>query len=209
MAELEAIAIALTRGKRDEVKAKVEEAIKEGVKPERILTEGLIAGMSVVGERFRRNLVYVPEVLISARAMKTGMEILGPRLVASGVQPLAKVVIGTVKGDLHDIGKNLVGMMLQGGGYEIIDLGTDVSAEQFVAAAKQHQAKLIGMSALLTTTMPYMAKVIEAVKASGLSVSSMVGGAPVTQQFASEIGADGYAADAASAVEVAQKLVAA
>jgi 5-methyltetrahydrofolate--homocysteine methyltransferase len=201
------MAIALIRGKRDEVKAKVQEAIDEGVSPETVLNQGLISGMSVVGERFRRNLIYVPEVLISARAMKTGMAILEPLLTASGVEPVGKVVIGTVKGDLHDIGKNLVGMMLQGGGYEIIDLGTDVSAERFIAAVNEHNARLVGMSALLTTTMPYMAKVIQAIKENGLEdVRTMVGGAPVTQQFADDIGADGYAPDAATAVELANRL---
>lgn len=208
MADLEGMAIALIKGKKNDVEAKVKEAIDEGVKPETILTEGLIAGMSVVGERFRRNLVYVPEVLISARAMKSGMSLLAPLLAAGGVQPVAKVVLGTVKGDLHDIGKNLVGMMLQGGGFEIIDLGTDVAAETFLEAAQKHQANIVAMSALLTTTMPYMAKVVETVRQSGMKdVRTMIGGAPVTQQFASEIGADGYAPDAASAVEVASRLV--
>jgi 5-methyltetrahydrofolate--homocysteine methyltransferase len=210
MANLEEIAIALISGKRDVVKAKVEEALSAGIGPEAVLNDGLVAGMSVIGERFRRNMVYVPEVLISARAMKAGMEVLAPRLSAEGVQPIGKVVLGTVKGDLHDIGKNLVSMMLQGGGYQIIDLGTDVSAERFVSAAKEHGATLIGMSALLTTTMPYMADVIKAVKDSGLKgVHAFIGGAPVTQQFANEIGADGYAPDAATAVEIARRLIAA
>jgi 5-methyltetrahydrofolate--homocysteine methyltransferase len=209
MADLEGLAISLTRGKQDEVKAKVQAALDEGVSPVAILNDGLVAGMSVVGERFRKNLIYVPEVLISARAMRGGMEILKPKLAASGAQPIGKVVVGTVKGDLHDIGKNLVAMMLQGGGYDVIDLGTDVPAEKFVAIAKEKGAQLIGMSALLTTTMPYMAQVVQAAKASGGKIRTMIGGAPVTQQFASEIGADGYAADAASAVELARKLCAA
>ena len=208
MADLEGMAIALIRGKKNDVEGKVKEALAEGVPPGKILSEGLIAGMSVVGERFRRNLVYVPEVLISARAMKAGMSIVAPLLSAAGAQPVARVVLGTVKGDLHDIGKNLVGMMLQGGGYEIIDLGTDVPAEQFVNAAREKNANLVAMSALLTTTMPFMANVVSAVKQSGLkNVKTMIGGAPVTQQFANEIGADGYAPDAASAVEVAARLV--
>ncbi len=207
MADLEGMAISLIRGKREEVKAKVEEAIQEGVDPETILNSGLIPGMAVVGERFRRNLIYVPEVLISARAMKAGMAILEPLLTASGVQPIGKVVMGTVKGDLHDIGKNLVAMMLQGGGFEVIDLGTDVSAERFIAAINEHDARLYGMSALLTTTMPYMAKVVQAVKEAGLDdVRAMVGGAPLSQRFADDIGADGYAPDAASAVELAMRL---
>lgn len=210
MADLEGMAIALIKGKKNDVEAKVKEAIDQGVKPERILSDGLIAGMSVVGERFRRNMVYVPEVLISARAMKSGMALLAPYLSAGGVEPIAKVVLGTVKGDLHDIGKNLVSMMLQGGGFEIIDLGTDVAAETFVSAVREHKATIVGMSALLTTTMPYMANVVKAIKDSGLKdVRTMIGGAPVTQQFATDIGADAYAPDAASAVEVANRLVAA
>ncbi|MEP0845090.1 MAG: corrinoid protein [Phycisphaerae bacterium] len=209
MADLEGMAVALIKGQREVVKSKVQEALEEGVKPETILNEGLIPGMSVVGERFRRSLIYVPEVLISARAMKAGMAILEPLLTASGVQPIGKIVMGTVKGDMHDIGKNLVGMMLQGGGFEVIDLGTDVSAERFIAALREHDAPLLGMSALLTTTMPYMAKVIEALKEQGLRVRTLVGGAPVSQRFADDIGADGYAPDAATAVDLAQRLLAA
>jgi len=209
MADLQGIADALIAGKRDEVQAKVKGALDAGVKPETILNDGLVAGMSVIGRRFKANEIYVPEVLISARAMSAGLAILEPLLAAAGIKRIGKVVIGTVKGDLHDIGKNLVGMMLRGGGYEVIDLGTDVPAEKFVAAAKDNGADLIGLSALLTTTMPYMAKVVEAVKLAGLpGVKTMIGGAPVTQQFASEIGADGYAPDAASAVELAARLAA-
>lgn len=207
MADLEGMALALISGKREDVKNKVQEALAEGLSAETVLNDGLIAGMSVVGERFRRNIIYVPEVLISARAMKAGMAILEPLLTESGVEPIGTVILGTVKGDLHDIGKNLVGMMLQGGGFEVKDLGTDVSAERFIAAIKEHNAKLIGMSALLTTTMPYMAKVVSALKESGLDgVSTMVGGAPVTQKYADDIGADGYAPDAATAVELAKRL---
>ena len=209
MADLKGMAEGLIAGNRDEVRAKVQEAVDEGVKPETILNDGLVAGMSVVGQRFKANEIYVPEVLISARAMHAGMEIIEPLLAAAGIERRGKVVIGTVKGDLHDIGKNLVGMMLSGGGYEVIDVGTDVSADQFVAAAKDNTANVIGISALLTTTMPYMAKVVEAVKEAGLAgVRTMVGGAPVTQQFADEISANGYAPDAATAVEVAQRLTA-
>ncbi len=207
MADLEGMALALIAGKRDDVKNKVTEALDEGLSAERVLNEGLIAGMSVVGERFRRNIIYVPEVLISARAMKAGMAILEPLLTESGVEPIGTVILGTVKGDLHDIGKNLVGMMLQGGGFEVVDLGTDVSAEGFVAAIEQHNSRLIGMSALLTTTMPYMSKVISTLKEKGMDgVATMVGGAPVTQKYADEIGASGYAPDAASAVELAKQL---
>ena len=208
MADVEGIKLALIAGKRDEVKTKVQQAINEGVNPQTILNEGLIGGMSVVGDRFRKNELYVPEVLIAARAMKAGMELLQPLLTSRGIKPLGKVVLGTVKGDLHDIGKNLVGMMLQGGGLEVIDVGTDVSADGFLAALRQHEALVVGMSALLTTTMPYMAEVIKAIRNAGLkSVKVMVGGAPVTQQFADEIGANGYAADAATAADVALKLV--
>ncbi len=207
MADLQGIADALIAGQRDEIKAKVQQAIDEGTGPETILNGGLVAGMAVVGQRFKANEIYVPEVLISARAMHAGMEMIEPLLTAAGVERIGKVVIGTVKGDLHDIGKNLVGMMLRGGGYEVVDLGTDVSAEQFADAARDSHANMIGMSALLTTTMPYMAKVVEMVKQAGLDhVRAMVGGAPVTAQFADEIGADGYAPDAASAVELAQRL---
>jgi len=209
MADLQAIASALISGKRDEVAAKVKAALAEGVSPEKVLNNGLIAGMQVVGAKFKNNEFYVPEVLIAARAMKAGMEILQPLLVAAGVKPLASVVLGTVKGDLHDIGKNLVGMMLQGGGFEVIDLGTDVPPEKFVAAALEKGAKIIAMSALLTTTMPQMGNVIKAIEEAGIKgkIKSLIGGAPVTQNFADEIGADGYAPDAASAVESAQQLV--
>jgi 5-methyltetrahydrofolate--homocysteine methyltransferase len=208
VADLEGIAVSLISGKREEVVTKVEAALKEGVDPQEILSKGLIGGMAVIGERFKKNEVYVPEVLIAARAMQAGMKILEPLLSAAGVEPAGRVVLGTVKGDLHDIGKNLVGMMLQGGGYEIIDLGTDVSAEKFLAGVDQHKAKLVGMSALLTTTMPYMAQVIKAVREAGLKdVRIMIGGAPVTQKFADEIGADGYAPDAASSVELAAQLL--
>jgi 5-methyltetrahydrofolate--homocysteine methyltransferase len=207
VADLEGMALALIRGKREEVTTRVSEALAAGIDAETVLNGGLISGMSVVGERFRRNLIYVPEVLLAARAMKAGMAILEPILTASGVEPVARVILGTVKGDLHDIGKNLVGMMLQGGGFEVIDLGTDVSADRFIAAINEHDVRLVGMSALLTTTMPYMAKVVQAVREAGLSdVRIMVGGAPLTPKFAKDIGADGYAADAASAVALATRL---
>jgi 5-methyltetrahydrofolate--homocysteine methyltransferase len=208
MADLEGISVALIDGKREVVAAKVKQAIDEGVPPGTILNKGLVAGMSVVGERFRKNIIYVPEVLIAARAMKAGLALLKPLLEESGVEPVGVVVIGTVKGDLHDIGKNLVCMMLQGGGFEVIDLGTDVSAEKFVEAARQHKAKVVAMSALLTTTMPQMAAVVKAVQQAGLkNVRCMIGGAPVTQSYADEIGANGYAPDAASAVDLAESLV--
>jgi len=178
------------------------------VKPAEILTKGLIAGMSVVGERFKKNEIYVPEVLIAARAMHAGMDVLKPLLTESGVQPKGVFAIGTVKGDLHDIGKNLVMMMVEGAGYKVLDLGVDVTPEKFVQSVKDG-AEVIGMSALLTTTMPSMKITIDAIKAAGMrdKVKIMVGGAPLTQAYADEIGADGYAPDAASAVDVANKLL--
>ncbi len=207
MADLKAIADAIIKGDRDTTSAKVEEAIKEKVPVEQILNEGLMAGMSIIGARFKKNEVYVPEVLIAARAMKAGMELLQPLLAEAGIEPAGKVVVGTVKGDLHDIGKNLVRMMLQGGGFEVIDAGIDVSAEKYIEAIKESGAKILAMSALLTTTMPQMAEVVKAVKEAGMTdVKTMIGGAPVTQAYADEIGADGYAPDAASAVDKAKEL---
>ncbi len=207
MADLKGIADAIIKGDRDTTAAKVEEAIKEKVAAEKILNEGLMAGMSVIGERFKKNEVYVPEVLIAARAMKAGMELLQPLLSEAGVEPVGRVVLGTVKGDLHDIGKNLVRMMLQGGGFEVIDCGIDVPAEKYIEVIKESGAKILAMSALLTTTMPQMAEVVKAIKEAGISdIKTMIGGAPVTQAYADEIGADGYAADAASAVDKAKEL---
>jgi 5-methyltetrahydrofolate--homocysteine methyltransferase len=207
MADLKGIAEAIIKGDRDATAAKVDEAIKEKVSAEQILNEGLMAGMSVIGDRFKKNEVYVPEVLIAARAMKAGMDLLQPLLADAGVEPVGKVVLGTVKGDLHDIGKNLVRMMLQGGGFEVVDCGIDVSAEKFLESAKESGAKIVAMSALLTTTMPQMADVVKSVKESGIKdVKTMIGGAPVTQAYADEIGADGYAPDAASAVDTAKEL---
>ena len=208
MADLKAIAENLIKGKAPEVKRLVEAALKEGVAPGKILDEGLIAGMSVVGDKFKKNEFYVPEVLIAARAMNQAMEVLAPSLKEAGVKPIGKVAIGTVKGDLHDIGKNLVSMMLKGAGFEVVDLGIDVSPEKFVQAVKDG-CKIIALSALLTTTMPQMSNVIKALKDSGVKAAVMIGGAPVTQSYADEIGAAGYAPDAASAVDVAKKLLAA
>jgi 5-methyltetrahydrofolate--homocysteine methyltransferase len=183
-------------------------ALDEGTAAKQVLDEGLIAGMDVVGARFKKNEVYIPEVLIAARAMKMSMEILEPELVKAGVEPVGTLLIGTVQGDLHDIGKNLVAMMLKGAGFEVIDLGVDVGPEKFVEQVKNSNAQLIGMSALLTTTMPGMEKTIKALKDAGVSAKIMIGGAPVTQDFANKIGADGFAPDAASAVDVAKRLVA-
>ena len=207
MADLAALADALTKGDRETVVKITKQAIDEDLPPKDILEQGLIAGMTVVGNRFKTNEIYVPEVLIAARAMKAGMEVLEPKLTEAGVQPMATVVLGTVKGDLHDIGKNLVGMMLTGGGLKVVDVGTDTSPEQFAEACKAESAHVCAMSALLTTTMPQMGAVIEGLKAAGIKVKTIIGGAPVTQSFADEIGADGYAPDAASAVDVVKELV--
>ena len=207
MADLQALADALIKGDRNKVVELTKKALSENVAPASILNDGLIAGMGVVGKRFKANEVYVPEVLIAARAMKGGMEVLQPALVAAGVQPLATVVLGTVKGDLHDIGKNLVGMMLTGGGLKVVDIGTDAPAEKFIEACKTSGAAICAMSALLTTTMPQMTEVVKALKASGVKVKTIIGGAPVTQSFADEIGADGYAPDAASAADKCKELL--
>lgn len=207
MADLNALAEAIINGNRDDAKRLVQEAIDEGVSAEAILNDGLTAGMDVVGQRFKNNEFYVPEVLIAARAMNSGMELLEPLLAESGVKPRGVVVIGTVKGDLHDIGKNLVAMMLKGGGFKVVDAGIDVSPEGFIEQARGSDADVIALSALLTTTMPQMKNVIDAVKDAGMSTKTMIGGAPVTQEYADEIGADGYAPDAASAVDKARELI--
>ena len=209
MADLNAIAENLFNGKADKVKELVQAAVDEGLGPEEILKNGLIKGMNKVGGKFKANEIYVPEVLIAARAMHAGMSILEPLLAEAGVEPLGKIAIGTVKGDLHDIGKNLVVMMLKGAGFKVEDVGIDVSAEKFVQVVKEKNLHLVGLSALLTTTMPSMKDVVEALKKEGLdgSVKTMIGGAPVTQSYADEIGADGYAPDAASAVDKAKELL--
>jgi len=209
MADLNGISEALQKGDRDTVVALVKQAADEGVAPKSILDEGLIAGMGIIGGKFKRNEVYVPEVLIAARAMHGGLDVLEPLLADAGVEPVGKVVLGTVKGDLHDIGKNLVAMMLKGGGFQVEDLGTDCPAEKFVEAAKATGKCVVAMSALLTTTMPQMPVVVKALKDAGLTdAKTLIGGAPVTQNYADEIGADGYAADAASAADVAKQLIA-
>jgi len=207
MADLNALAEALIGGKRDDVVKMVQEAIDEGIAAGQILDDGLVAGMNVVGRKFKNNEFYVPEVLIAARAMNAGMEILEPKLSEAGVESAGVVVLGTVKGDLHDIGKNLVGMMLKGGGFKVVDIGIDVTAEKFVEEIQQNNADAVAMSALLTTTMPQMAEVVKAIKEAVLTVKTMIGGAPVTQSYADEIGADGYAPDAASAVDKARELL--
>jgi 5-methyltetrahydrofolate--homocysteine methyltransferase len=186
-----------------------EVAIQAGHSPQKILTEALVPAMQVVGDKFRCNEVYVPEVLVAARAMKKSLGLLKPLLTQTGAKPVGTAVIGTVKGDLHDIGKNLVGMMLEGAGFEVIDLGADVTPEKFVQAAKDAKAHIVGISTLLTTTMLGMKDVLHALERSDLrpKVKVMVGGAPVTQSFADEIGADGYGESAAEAVDKAKELL--
>jgi len=209
MAELQAIAENLIKGNASETKRLSQEAVNEGIPPGQVLNQGLIAGMNVVGERFKKNEIYVPEVLIAARAMHSAMDVLRPLLTSTGVQEIGSVAIGTVKGDLHDIGKNLVAMMLEGAGFKVIDLGIDVGPEKFIEAVENQKVNIVAMSALLTTTMPGMKTVIESLKSAGVRerVKTMIGGAPVTQQYADEIGADGYAPDAASAADKAKELL--
>ena len=208
MADLKALAEAVIKGDPNTSVAITKQAIAEKMPAGDILKNGLIAGMDIVGARFKNNEIYIPEVLIAARAMKMAMQILEPELVKAGVKPIGKFIVGTVQGDLHDIGKNLVAMMMKGAGFEVIDLGVDVASEKFVEKAKATGAHLVGMSTLLTTTMPKMEKTLRDLKNAGLNAKIMIGGAPVTQNYADKIGADGYAADAASAVDVAKRLMA-
>jgi 5-methyltetrahydrofolate--homocysteine methyltransferase len=191
------------------VSQKVQQALDSDIDPAAILNQGMIAAMAEVGKRFEEGEYFVPEMLIAARAMQAGLALLKPRLQQTDLRSSGKVVIGTVKGDLHDIGKNLVAMMLEGAGFEIVDLGTDVSADKFVAAAREHQADLVAMSALLTTTMPNMKVTIDALQTAGLrqQVKVIIGGAPITESFARQVGADGYAPDASRAVAVAKSLL--
>jgi 5-methyltetrahydrofolate--homocysteine methyltransferase len=208
MADLKALAEAVIKGDPNAAVTITKQAIAEKMPAGDVLKDGLIAGMDVVGVRFKSNEIYIPEVLIAARAMKMAMQVLEPELVKAGVKPVAKFVVGTVQGDLHDIGKNLVAMMMKGAGFEVIDLGVDVTSDKFVEKAKATGAQLVGMSTLLTTTMPKMEKTLKDLRNAGLKAKVMIGGAPVTQNYADKIGADGYAADAASAVDVAKRLIA-
>jgi len=210
MSVLEDLSASVISGNAAKTEEFTTSALSSGLASVDVLTKGLIAGMNVVGAKFKNNEFYVPEVLIAARAMNAGMKILRPKLAETGVKPEAKFVVGTVKGDLHDIGKNLVAMMMEGAGFEVIDLGVDVTPDKFVDAIKTNNAELIGMSALLTTTMLNMKDTITALNSSGLrdKVKVLVGGAPLTQSFSDEIGADGYAPDAASAVDLARQLLA-
>ncbi len=210
MSLIEEIRQAVIEGQAKAVVPKVEQALADGIAADKILNEGLISAMAEVGQLFEDGEFFVPEMLIAARAMSAALVILKPQLVAQGVEPIGKVAIGTVKGDLHDIGKSLVAMMLEGAGFEIMDMGVDVAPEKFVEAI-QNGAQIVAMSALLTTTMPNMKTTIEAIKAAGLRDKTivMVGGAPVTEAYAKEIGADGYASDASAAVRKAKELIAA
>jgi len=209
MVELKELQEALFQGNILKVKKITQRALWEKIEPKEILEQGLIKGMAIVGEKFKNNEIFLPEVLLASQAMYGGLELLQPMLIKGGIKAVGKVVIGTVKGDLHDIGKNLVAMMLRGGGFEVIDLGIDVSPEKFLVATQEHKPDIVGISALLTPTMIGMADVIIALKRVDLRgrVKVMIGEAPVTQEFADEIGAEGYAPDAASAVDKARELL--
>jgi len=209
MADLKVLADAVIKGDQATAVELVKQAVDEKMPSRQILEEGLISAMAIVGDRFSKNEIYIPEMLIAARAMKSAVEILEPVLVKDGVEPVGKFMIGTVAGDLHDIGKNLVAMMMKGAGFDVIDLGVDVTAEAFIQKAKDNDVHVIGLSALLTTTMPAMEATIKGLKEAGIKAKVIIGGAPVTQAYADKIGADGYSADAASAVDVAKDLVAA
>ena len=201
---------AIIQGKSDEIKSLVEYSLKEGVSPVVMINEGMIPGMSVIAEKFKNNEIFVPEVILAAKAMQGGLSILKPLLVGTNHKPLGKVVIGTVKGDQHDIGKNLVGMMLEGAGFEVIDLGTNVASDKFLSKIVEVKPQIVALSALLTTTMPEMSVLTQRLENEGLrkQVKVLIGGAPVSQSYAEKIGADGYASDAGDAVEVAKKLLA-
>jgi len=209
MADLEQIAEKVEAGDADSVESLTEQAVNDKIPAGEILSDGLIKGMLSIGVKFKNNEVYIPEVLIAARAMKAGMEIIKPLLGEADIKSEGKVVLGTVKGDLHDIGKNIVSIMLEGAGFEVVDLGIDVPKEKFLEAAEKENADIVAISALLTTTMTYMKEVTEVIKGSGIKdkVKVIVGGAPITQEYANEIGADGYAADAATAVDVVKQLL--
>lgn len=211
MFDLSELSQAVINGQKAKAEELTRKALEEGVSPVTIINEALVPGMAVVGEKFKNDEFYIPEVLVAARAMNAAMAIVKPLIVGDQLKPLGKVVIGTVRGDLHDIGKNLVMMMLEGAGFEIVDLGVDVAPEKFVEAAKANSADVVAMSALLTTTMPAMKDTIAALEENGLrdKVKVIIGGAPVTQSYADSIGADGYAPDAASAVDKVKELLAA
>lgn len=208
MNTLSNLSLAVEKGKRKDAKELTQALLDAGMKPLDIVEQGLVPGMSSIGEKFKNNEVFVPEMLIAARAMKESMSLLEPLLAQAGINPKHTVVIGTVQGDLHDIGKNLVAMMLKGANFGVVDAGTNVPPEKFIEAVKEHKASVLALSALLTTTMPAMKATVETVRAAGLKdVKIMIGGAPVTQDYANEIGADGYSSDAASAVDLALRLL--
>jgi 5-methyltetrahydrofolate--homocysteine methyltransferase len=203
------ISEALQKGQAEVLINKTQDALGQGIKPEDILNKGLLLGMGIIGTKFKNNEVYVPEVLIAARAMNASLTVLEPKLKEADVKPIGKVVLGTVKGDLHDIGKNLVSMMMVGAGLEVIDVGIDVSTDKFLEAIKTHQPQVLALSCLLTTTIPELKANIEVLEEEGLrdKVKVLIGGAPVTQKYADDIGADGYAPDAASAAETARQFI--
>ncbi|NQU09771.1 corrinoid protein [bacterium] len=210
MSDLKALSEAVEKGNRNEAKRLTQVLLDAKNEPLKIVEEGLVPGMAVIGEKFKNNQVFVPEMLIAARAMKEAMAMLEPLLAQAGIKPKFTAVIGTVQGDLHDIGKNLVAMMWKGANFGVVDLGTNVAPDKFVAAAKEHGAQIIGLSALLTTTMTAMKTTVDAVRAAGMkSTKVLIGGAPITTEYAKEIGADGYAPDAASAVDIVKQLLAA
>jgi len=205
----EEIADEVQKGNSESVEVLTKKALSQDISAEDILNNGLVAGMNIVSEKFKNNEIFIPEILISAKSMYSGLGIIKPLLAESNVKPKGKVVIGTVKGDLHDIGKNIVAMLLQGAGFDVADLGADVPKEKFLEFVKNEQVDILGMSALLTTTMIYMKETIEALKSAGLreNVKVIIGGAPVTESYAAQIDADGYAPDAASAVDLTKKLL--
>jgi 5-methyltetrahydrofolate--homocysteine methyltransferase len=209
MDELKDLAEKVEKGKHLEAKEATQKALDSGIQPYDVLVKGLQAGLAVVGERFKRNECFIPEVLLAARAMHFGMDVLRPLLAESGSQPIGKIVLGTVQDDLHDIGKNMVGMMLEGAGFHVVDMGVNVPVEKFVEAVEREEAGILGLSALLSTTMPNLKTVIERLEENGLrdKIKVLVGGAPVTEIYAMEIGADGFAPDAANAVDKAKELL--
>lgn len=208
MRVIEDLKTAVINGKRKDVKVLVPEALEAGVSPRELLENALIPAMAVVGERFKQNEIFVPEMLVSARAMKEAMKVLEPELIKAGIKPEHTALIGTVEGDLHDIGKNLVATMWKGAGFEVVDLGVNVTPAVFIEAIQTHKPALVGLSALLTTTMPAMRDTVKAIREAGFtSVKILVGGAPITQAYAEEIGADGYSRDAASAVDIARAVL--
>jgi len=208
MPQLPDLTTAVAAGKRADTVRLTQELLAAGIRPQAIVEEGLVPGMALIGEQFKRNEIFVPEMLVAARAMKEALKLLEPLLAQAGIKPKYTAIIGTVQGDLHDIGKNLVSTMWRGANFAVVDLGTNVAPDRYVAAAREHGAQIVGLSALLTTTMPAMketVRILKEAKLPGLKV--LVGGAPITQIFADEIGADGYAADAGTAVDLAKRLV--